>query len=114
MARRWTQEELHAVRGQPLEDVARQLGHRRDAGDRAGKRVLKGPRRLPDHHLNPATRYHLPRTERSTYSPPFLLNQIPQANRLPIHRKRNSKPPEMVRSMEPLRDPLHMRPLHGR
>ena len=70
VARRWTQEELHAVRGQPLEDVARQLGHRRDPGDRAGKKVLKGPRRLPDHHLNPATRYHLPRTERSTYSPP--------------------------------------------
>ena len=70
MARRWTQEELHAVRGQPLDDTTRQLGYRRDPGDRAGMRVLKGPRRLPDHHVNPGTRYHLPRRERSTFSPP--------------------------------------------
>lgn len=34
MTRRWTQEELHAVRSQPLEAVARRLGYRQDASDR--------------------------------------------------------------------------------
>ena len=35
MPRRWTQEELDAVRTQPLEPIARQLGYRQDPRDRA-------------------------------------------------------------------------------
>ena len=31
----------------------------------------------------------------------FLLNQIPQANRLPIPRKRNSKPPKWTEAWNP-------------
>ena len=35
MTRRWTRQELHAVRDQPLEAIARQLGYRQDPRDRA-------------------------------------------------------------------------------
>ena len=35
MTRRWTQQELHAVRSQPLEAIARRLGYRQDPRDRA-------------------------------------------------------------------------------
>ncbi len=35
MTRRWTQQQLHAVRSQPLEPIARRLGYRQDPRDRA-------------------------------------------------------------------------------
>ena len=35
MTRRWTQEELHTVRSQPLEAIARRIGYRKDPHDRA-------------------------------------------------------------------------------